>query len=247
MVNFENIFIVLPAYNAAKTLHLTLNEIPEPFKKNIILVDDGSSDDTVKLAKERGLIVFQHDRNLGYGANQKTCYSKALAMGADIIVMLHPDHQYDGRLIPALVNPILSENINAVFGSRMLGGKPLEGGMPKWKYIANVFLTAVANIVFGHYLTEIHSGFRAYTRHYLEAVRYKENSNDFVFDCEIIAQGMACNLDFQEIPIETRYFNEASSINFTKSVIYGFGVLYVLFRYWLNDTNLLAWGKLKPI
>lgn len=226
-----SIFIVMPAYNAAKTLEMTLHEIPEEYQKNIILVDDASVDNTVELAKKHGLIVIQHEKNLGYGGNQKTCFKNALQQGADIIVMVHPDHQYDATVIPGLIDPIITGKAEAVFGSRMLGGRPMEGGMPWWKYVANIFLTALANIVFGRYLSEIHSGFRAYSRRYLETVRFEENNDDFIFDTEIIAQGMACDLFFQEIPIVTRYFKEASSINFRRSVVYGFGILLVLLRY----------------
>jgi glycosyltransferase involved in cell wall biosynthesis len=240
------IVIVLPAYNAAKTLKRTLDEIPEEFRRYIILVDDASRDNTVELAKQAGLNVFQHKRNKGYGGNQKTCYQKALESGADIVVMLHPDHQYDAVVIPDLVWPIIRGNADAVFGSRMLGGQPLEGGMPFWKYIANVALTALANIVFRRYLTEIHSGFRAYSRKYLRTVRYEENSNDFVFDTEIIAQGMACNLTFQEVPIVTRYFPEASSINLRRSIMYGLGILAVLFRYGLHKSDIHRFSQFEP-
>ena len=240
------IVIVLPAYNAARTLNRTLAEIPPGYDQHIILVDDASQDDTVEVARQAGLTVFRHEKNLGYGANQKTCYSQALAAGADIAVMLHPDHQYDATVIPRLVVPILNCGADAVFGSRMLGGRPMEGGMPLYKYIANILLTAVANIVFRRYLTEIHSGFRAYSRKYLETVRFEENSDDFVFDTEIIAQGMACNLFFSEVPIVTRYFPEASSINFQRSVVYGFGILFVLLRYGLHKTGLWRFHKYEP-
>jgi glycosyltransferase involved in cell wall biosynthesis len=232
------IVIVLPAYNAAKTLSRTLAEIPPGYDNHVILVDDASRDNTVETAKAAGLIVFQHPVNRGYGGNQKTCYQEALKMGADIVVMLHPDHQYDATIIPRLTDPIIRGEADAVFGSRMLGGRPMEGGMPWWKYVANVFLTAFANVTFGRYLTEIHSGFRAYSRKYLEAVRFEDNSNDFVFDTEIIAQGMACNLYFSEVPIVTRYFPEASSINFKRSTVYGFGILGVLIRYTLHKSGI---------
>ena len=228
------IVIVLPAYNAEKTLERTLDEIPSAFRQHVILVDDASRDGTVELARNLGLTVFAHPHNRGYGGNQKTCYREALALGADIVVMLHPDHQYDARVIPDLVYPLLRGDADAAFGSRMLGGHPMEGGMPGWKYKANIFLTAFANIVFRRYLSEIHSGFRAYTRKYLETVRFEENSDDFVFDTEIIAQGMANNLFFCEVPIVTRYFPEASSINLRRSIEYGFGVLGTLLRYWLH-------------
>lgn len=240
------IVIVLPAYNAEKTLIKTLEEIPVDYRQTIILVDDASRDRTVDVARQAGLIVFQHPKNRGYGGNQKTCYREALALGADIVVMLHPDHQYDAQVIPNLVYPLLRGEADAVFGSRMLGGRPMEGGMPYWKYIANVYLTAFANVTFGRYLSEIHSGFRAYTRKYLETVRFEENSDDFIFDTEIIAQGMACNMFFREVPIVTRYFPEASSINFRRSLIYGLGILKVLLRYFLHIKKILHSTTLEP-
>ncbi len=246
VTNGKTIFIVLPAYNAAKTLTRTLDEIPPEYRKNIILVDDASSDNTVEVAQEAGLMVIEHEQNRGYGGNQKTCYTHALKFGADLIVMLHPDHQYDAKIIPQLTQPILNGDADAVFGSRMLGGRPLEGGMPGWKYMANVLLTASANIVFRRYLTEIHSGFRAYSRNYLETVRFMENSDDFIFDTEIIAQGMMNDLTFQETPIDTRYFPEASSINLWRSIIYGFGILGVLAKYWLHRAGLIRFKQFEP-
>jgi glycosyltransferase involved in cell wall biosynthesis len=200
----------------------------------------------VEIAREAGLTVIVHPQNRGYGGNQKTCYTEALRRGADLIVMLHPDHQYDAKVIPQLIQPLLNGDADAVFGSRMLGGRPLEGGMPFWKYVANVWLTAFANIVFCRYLTEIHSGFRAYSRKYLEKVRFLENSDDFVFDTEIIAQGMMSKLSFQEVPISTRYFPEASSINLWRSIIYGFGILGVLSKFWLHRSGLIRFQKFEP-
>jgi len=240
------VFIILPAYNAEKTLMHTLDEIPPEYRQHIILVDDCSTDRTVELAQAAGLTVFRHERNLGYGANQKTCYTQALGMGADIVVMVHPDHQYDASVISEMVQPIQDGQADAVFGSRMLGGKPLEGGMPWWKFNANILLTALANMVFRRYLTEIHSGFRAYSRKYLETVRFLENSDDFIFDTQIIAQGMACDLFFEEIPIVTRYFPEASSINFSRSVKYGFGILGTLIAYYLHRTGVIKTRRFLP-
>ena len=240
------IFIVLPAYNAAKTLMRTLDEIPPEYRRNIILVDDASKDETASLAREAGLTVFVHPRNRGYGGNQKTCYTESLAAGADLVVMLHPDHQYDAKVIPQMVQPILDGEAEAVFGSRMLGGRPLDGGMPWWKFNANVMLTAAANIVFRRYLTEIHSGFRAYSRKYLETVRFMENSDDFIFDTEIIAQGMMNKLTFQEVPIVTRYFPEASSINLWRSIVYGFGILWVLFKFSIHHGGLMRFRFFEP-
>jgi len=246
MAKEPKIILCLPARNVAKTLKLTLAEIPRGYDNHILLVDNASSDDTVKLAREAGLKVIVHETDRGYGGSQKTLYKTALADGADIMVMLHPDHQYDAKVIPVMLRPILEGEADAVFGSRMLGGRPMEGGMPWWKYIANIFLTAFANIAFSHYLTEIHSGFRAYSRKYLETVRFEENSNDFVFDTEIIAQGIACKLVFREVPIVTRYFPEASSINFRRSVVYGFGILGVLLRYIFHQAGLWKNPRLLP-
>lgn len=242
----KKIVIVLPAYNAEKTLLRTLAEIPPEYRQHVILVDDGSQDRTVEVAREAGLTVFCHEVNRGYGANQKTCYTQALAMGADIAVMVHPDHQYDATMIPRMVQPLLDGQADAVFGSRMLGGKPLEGGMPWWKYDANIVLTALANIVFRRYLSEIHSGFRAYSRKYLETVRFMENSDDFIFDTQIIAQGMACGLFFEEIPIVTRYFPEASSINLKRSIEYGFGILWTLIEFFLHVQKIWRRAYLEP-
>jgi len=239
MMSAVKVVIVMPAYQAAKTLQQTYDEIPLEFRNDIILVDDASTDNTVDVAQNLGLKVIRHPKNRGYGGNQKTCYINALAAGADIVVMVHPDHQYDATVIPDLTQPIMDEWADAVFGSRMLGGHSIDGGMPGWKYNANIFLTALANFVFRRYLTEIHSGFRAYSRKYLETVRFEENSDDFVFDTEIIAQGMACNLFFTEVPISTRYFDEASSINFKRSIVYGLSILGVLFRYTLHQAKII--------
>ena len=231
------VVVVMPAYNAERTLERTLADIPKEWADEILLVDDASRDGTVALARKLGLRVVVHDRNRGYGANQKTCYREALAAGADVAVMIHPDHQYDPRVLPELVGPILADESDAVFGSRMLGGRTLEGGMPRWKYYANVFLTACANVVFLRYFTEIHSGLRAYSRRYLTSVALDANSNDFIFDTEIIAQGIAREMRFREVPIETRYFDEASQINFRRSLRYGFSILWVLLKFKLN-----TWG-----
>ena len=237
----RKIIVVMPAYNAERTLERTFADVPHDWADEILLVDDASRDGTVEVAKRLGLSVVVHTRNRGYGGNQKTCYREALSHGGDVAVMIHPDHQYDPRVLPQLVAPILSEECDAVFGSRMLGGRPLEGGMPKWKYYANVFLTACANVVFLRYFTEIHSGLRAYSRRYLESVNLEANSDDFIFDTEIIAQGVARQMRFREIPIETRYFDEASQIGFRRSVRYGFSILWVLLKYKLN-----AWGLWRP-
>jgi glycosyltransferase involved in cell wall biosynthesis len=235
----KKVIVVMPAYNAEKTLERTLDDIPRDWVDEIILTDDASRDGTVALARRLGLRVFVHEKNRGYGANQKTCYSEALKLGGDIMVMVHPDHQYDPRVIPRLIQPLLDGECDAVFGSRMLGGRPLEGGMPKWKYLANIFLTALENATFYMYLTEYHSGLRAYSRRYLETVNFELNSDDFVFDSEIIAQGVVHNLRIREIPIETRYFEEASKIGFVRSVVYGLSIVKTLVKYKLHKKRLL--------
>ena len=234
----KKVIVVMPAYNAAKTLEKTLDDIPRDSIDGIILTDDASQDDTVGIAKRLGLKVIVHEVNKGYGANQKTCYREALKLGADIMIMVHPDHQYDPTVIPQLVEPLLKGKCDAVFGSRMLGGRPLEGGMPKWKYLANIFLTAVENATFYMYLTEYHSGLRAYSRKYLETVKLELNSNDFVFDSEIIAQGVIHNMRIREIPIQTRYFPEASQIGFWRSVVYGMSILKTLIKYKLHKKGI---------
>jgi glycosyltransferase involved in cell wall biosynthesis len=228
------ICVVMPAYNAEKTLERTCRDLPLDWVDDVILVDDASRDRTVELSRSLGIHTLVHPRNRGYGGNQKTCYREALARGADVVVMVHPDHQYDPRYIPELVAPLLAGECEAVFGSRMLGGRPLEGGMPKWKYFANLGLTALANAAFYVFLSEYHSGLRAYSRRYLEAVDLEANSDDFVFDTEIIAQGVWKGMRIQEIPIATRYFDEASQIGFGRSVRYGLAILSVLVRYKLH-------------
>jgi glycosyltransferase involved in cell wall biosynthesis len=234
----KKVVVVMPAYNAAKTLERTLEDIPPDCIDDIILTDDASKDNTVEIARGLGLKVFVHDVNKGYGANQKTCYKEAMKIGAEILVMVHPDHQYDPTVIPQLIEPLLKEECDAVFGSRMLGGRPLEGGMPKWKYLANIFLTAVENATFYMYLTEYHSGLRAYSRKYLETVKFELNSNGFVFDSEIIAQGVIHNMKIREIPIQTRYFPEASQTGFVRSSIYGLSILKTMIKYKLHKKGI---------
>jgi len=234
----KKVIVVMPAYNAAKTLEKTLDDIPRDSIDSILLTDDASKDNTVAIAKSLGLKVFVHEVNKGYGANQKTCYREALKLGADIMIMVHPDHQYDPTVIPQLIQPLLNGDCDAVFGSRMLGGRPLEGGMPKWKYLANIFLTAIENATFYMYLTEYHSGLRAYSRKYLETVKFELNSDDFVFDSEIIAQGVIHNMRIREIPIQTRYFPEASQIGFMRSVVYGMSILKTLIKFKLHKKGI---------
>lgn len=241
MERSKKVIVVMPAYNAEKTLERTLDDIPREWVDDIILVDDASRDGTVELARKLGLRVFVHEKNRGYGGNQKTCYTEALKLGADIMVMVHPDHQYDPRVIPQLVTPLLNGECDAMFGSRMLGGRPLEGGMPKWKYLANIYLTALENATFYMYLTEYHSGLRAYSRRYLEMVNFMANSDDFVFDSEIIAQGVVHGLRILEIPIETRYFQEASQVGFWRSSLYGLSILKMLVKFKLQKKGLVRY------
>jgi len=235
----KKVVVVMPAYNAEKTLERTLDDIPRDWVDEIILVDDRSRDRTVEIARSLGLRVFVHEKNKGYGGNQKTCYREALRLGGNIMVMVHPDHQYDPTVIPQLIKPLLNDECDAVFGSRMLGGRPLEGGMPKWKYLGNIFLTAMENAAFYMYLTEYHSGLRAYTRRYLETVKFELNSDDFVFDSQIIAQGVIHKMRIREIPIATRYFEEASRIGFLRSVVYGLSILKTLVKFKLHKKRIV--------
>jgi glycosyltransferase involved in cell wall biosynthesis len=229
------IVIVMPAYNAARTLERTYADIPHDIVDHIILVDDVSRDETVEISRQLGLETIIHQQNLGYGGNQKTCYDAALAAGADVVVMLHPDYQYDATRIPALVDPIVEGTADLMLGSRFLGN-PLAGGMPPWKYISNRFLTLVENLAFGLRLSEYHTGLRAYSRRLLETIPYRLNSDDFVFDQELIAQVVAAGMRRRigEIGVPTRYFEEASSVNFRRSVVYGLSTLRVVVRYLLH-------------
>jgi glycosyltransferase involved in cell wall biosynthesis len=228
----------MPAYNAAQTLERTYADIPFDVVDHIILVDDVSKDETVDIAKNLGLQVVVHRQNRGYGGNQKTCYATALEEGADVVVMLHPDYQYDATRIPELIAPIVAGDKDLMLGSRFLGN-PLAGGMPRWKYISNRFLTGVENIVFGLRLSEYHTGLRAYSRTLLEAIPYELNSDDFVFDQELIAQVVAAHrFKIGEIGVPTRYFEEASSVGFKRSVVYGLSTLGVVIRYVLHATRI---------
>ena len=233
------IIIVLPAYNAAETLEKTYHDIPKEKVSKIILVDDVSQDQTVEVARSLGLSVIIHVQNRGYGGNQKTCYLEALKEGADVVVMLHPDHQYDSKLVPELVEPILSGRADMVMGSRILNGRALEGGMPSWKYAANRVLTIAENIIYGTKLTDCHSGFRAYSRKLLTTVPFLLNSDDFVFDSQMIAQAVYMGFKITEIPVQARYFPEASSVNFRVSTIYGLKTLGVMARFFLQRLGLV--------
>jgi glycosyltransferase involved in cell wall biosynthesis len=239
----RRVVVVMPAYNAAKTLERTYRDIPHEIVERIILVDDVSKDDTVAIARQLGLDVIIHRQNLGYGGNQKTCYDAALEAGADAVVMLHPDYQYDATRIPELVEPILSGTKDLMLGSRFLGD-PLAGGMPRWKYISNRFLTGAENLAFGLHLSEYHTGFRAYSRHLLETIPYRLNSNDFVFDQELVAQAVATGMRIGEIAVPTRYFDEASSVGFRRSVVYGLSTLKVVLRFVLHRVRLRRSRKL---
>jgi glycosyltransferase involved in cell wall biosynthesis len=240
MLNGNRIVVVLPAYNAALTLRQTWQEIPHDLVDETLLVDDHSSDDTVGLARELGLTTFQHKMNLGYGRNQKTCYREALRRGADIVVMLHPDYQYSPLLITAMASMIAFGVYDAVLGSRILGGTALRGGMPRYKYLSNRILTAFENLLLKQKLSEYHTGYRAFRREVLEKLPLEENSDDFVFDNQILAQVVHFGFRIGEISCPTKYFPEASSINFLRSVRYGIGVVSTAVAFRLQN-----WGWMK--
>ncbi len=239
------VVVVMPAYNAAQTLERTYADVPHALVDHVILVDDVSRDETVDIAKRLGLEVIVHRQNKGYGGNQKTCYDAALAAGAGVVVMLHPDYQYDATRIPQLVAPILAGERDLMLGSRFLGD-PIAGGMPKWKYVANRFLTIVENVAFGLHLSEYHTGLRAYSRELLETIPYRLNSDDFVFDQELIAQVVAAGKGGRigEIAVPTRYFEEASSVGFRRSVVYGLSTMRVVARYLLHRLRVRRSRKL---
>jgi glycosyltransferase involved in cell wall biosynthesis len=237
VINGKRIVVVMPAYNAAKTLEQTVREIPETVD-SIILVDDQSTDETVRVAERLELRVFVHDKNYGYGRNQQTCYREALAAGADIAVMVHPDYQYTPKLASAMASMIAYGVYDVVLGSRILGGGALKGGMPVYKYVANRFLTAFQNLFTGAKLSEYHTGFRAFSKKVLLTLPLLENSDDFVFDNEILAQCLCFGFRIGEISCPARYFTEASSINFGRSVKYGFGVLGTTLKCWLQRTGM---------
>ena len=238
-INKPKVVVVMPAYNAAKTLHMTYADLPHEMVDLVILVDDGSSDETAKLARELGLELFVHDRNYGYGANQKTCYREALRAGADIVVMVHPDYQYDPTLLPEIVRPIQEGRADVVLGSRLMGTSPMKQGMPWWKYISNRFLTWVENVTFGLKLSEYHTGYRAFRREVLEAVNLETNSDQFIFDQEILAQIVALKMRITEVAVPTRYFAQASSASLVQSTIYGISILLLLAKYSLYR---FGWG-----
>jgi len=228
------VVVVMPAYNAAKTLHMTYADLPRNVVDLVIVVDDGSSDETARIARDLGLELFIHDRNYGYGANQKTCYREALRAGADIVVMVHPDYQYDPTLLPEIIRPIEEGTADVVLGSRLMGIHPIRQGMPWWKYYSNRFLTGLENWVFGLRLSEYHTGYRAFRRQVLESVNLQMDSDKFIFDQEILAQIVNVKMRITEVPVPTRYFAQASSASFFQSSVYGVSILWLLVRYLLH-------------
>lgn len=240
MLNGKKIVVVLPAYNASKTLEKTYREIPFEFVDDVVLVDDASRDDTAEVARQLGIHTIVHEQNKGYGGNQKTCYRTALGLGADIVVMLHPDYQYTPRLITAVSAMIAYGEFDAALASRILGVGALKGGMPLYKYIANRILTLVENSLLGHKLSEYHTGYRAFSREVLESLPLDENSDDFVFDNQMLAQIVWADFRIGEVSCPTKYFPEASSINFRRSVKYGFGVLGTGIQFRLAKMGILC-------
>ncbi len=248
MIFGKKVVVVLPAYNAEQTLRQTYREIPFEIVDEVVLVDDASSDKTVEVARELGIKhIIVHDRNKGYGANQKTCYRYALELGADIIIMLHPDYQYTPRLIPAMASIIALEVYPVVLGSRILGGDALKGGMPFYKYVANRVLTAIQNIATGAKLSEYHTGYRAYDARVLRAIPFEKNSDDFIFDNELLCQILWAGFPIAEVTCPTRYFPEASSINFWRSIVYGMGVLKNSLLYLLARTGIYVAPLLRDV
>jgi glycosyltransferase involved in cell wall biosynthesis len=241
MYNNKKVAVVLPAYNAEKTLEQTYREIPLDVVDEVILVDDNSTDNTVAVAKALGIQhVIKHERNKGYGGNQKTCYNKALSLNADIVVMLHPDYQYTPKLLMAMISIIGNEVYPVVLGSRILGGGALKGGMPKYKYVFNRLLTLTQNILLGEKLSEYHTGYRAFSKEVLTSIKFMNNSDDFVFDNQMLSQIFYKGFQIAEVTCPTKYFEEASSINFSRSIIYGMGCLKVSLLH-----RLCKWGLMK--
>ena len=240
MLNGKKIVVVMPAYNAAKTLEMTYAEIPFEIVDDLVLVDDASRDRTLEIAREMGIHTIVHEKNLGYGGNQKSCYRAALALGADIVIMVHPDYQYTPNLIPAMASMIAYGEFDAILASRILGVGARQGGMPLYKYISNRFLTLFENLMLGHKLSEYHTGYRAFSREILERLPLEKNSNDFVFDNQMLAQIIWFGYRIGELSCPTKYFEDASSINFRNSVIYGLGVLRTSVQFRLRKWGLGA-------
>lgn len=246
MIKSKKVVVVMPAYNASETLEKTYTEIPFPMVDEVILVDDHGSDDTYELAKKLGINhVIRHQYNKGYGGNQKTCYNKALELNADIVVMLHPDYQYTPKLIESMCYLIANDLYPVVIGSRILGKGALKGGMPVYKYFANRILTLFQNILMNQKLSEYHSGFRAFSSEVLKDIKFNENSDDFIFDNQMLAQIMFKKHLIGEITCPTKYFKEASSINFQRSSVYGIGVLWTSIKYFLTKIGIINWKILK--
>lgn len=243
----SRVVAVMPAYNAERTLAPTLADMPAGCVDEVILVDDGSTDHTVQLAREMGLTVIVHPRNRGYGGNQKTCYAEALQRGADIVVMIHPDYQYDSRVIPHAVGFIELDICDVVLGSRIRSrAEAFKGGMPAYKYVANRLLTALENVALGQNLGDFHSGFRVYRREVLERIPYEGNSDDFVFDTQFLVQAVRLGYRLGDVPVPVRYFDEASSINFRRSLRYGLLTLGVVGQYWLDRIGLVRSSRFVP-
>ena len=246
MILNKKVVVVLPAFNAEKTLQSTYDEIPKDVVDDVILVDDASRDHTIELAERIGIRhVIRHEKNRGYGGNQKTCYTRALELGADIVIMLHPDYQYTPKLIAAMASIIANNLYPVVLGSRILGGGARSGGMPLYKYISNRFLTLAQNFLMGQKLSEYHTGYRAFSREVLEAINWKDNSDDFVFDNQMLAQICFAGFQIAEVTCPTKYFSEASSINFLRSVKYGLGVLGTAAAYRMEKWGLGKRGMFK--
>jgi len=246
MVNGKKIVVVMPAYNAALTLHKTYSELPFDIVDEVILVDDDSSDSTADLAHKMGLTVFKHKANLGYGRNQKTCYREALKRGADIVIMLHPDYQYSPKLIVALAGMIAYGEFDMALGSRILGVGALQGGMPFYKYLSNRVLTAIQNLLLNYKLSEYHTGYRAFDRSVLEKLPLEENSDDFIFDNEVLTQAVYFNYRIGEVSCPARYFAEASSIGFARSITYGLGVLKTSLKFRIQKMGLYNFAIFNP-
>jgi glycosyltransferase involved in cell wall biosynthesis len=240
MLSGKKLIVVLPAYNAGLTIEKTYSEIPFDIVDEVILVDDASKDNTVEVAQRAGIrYIIRHEKNKGYGGNQKSCYDKALSLGADIVIMLHPDYQYTPKLIPSMANIIALDLYQVVFGSRILGKGALKGGMPLYKYFFNRMLTLTQNILMNQKLSEYHTGYRAFSKEVLEKINYHANSDDFVFDNQMAAQVFYAGYEIAEVTCPTKYFKEASSINFKRSAVYGLGVLGVSFTYFFNKMGLV--------
>lgn len=249
MIDNKKIVVVMPAYNAANTLKDTYNEIPFDIVDDVIVVDDASNDDTIAKAKSLGIKhVIRHEKNTGYGGNQKTCYDTALRLGADIVIMLHPDYQYTPKLIPSIAHIIANNLYPVVLGSRILGKGALKGGMPIYKYIFNRLLTLFENIMIGAKLSEYHTGYRAFSREVLLNINYQANSDDFVFDNQMLSQILYAGYEIAEISCPTKYFTGASSINFKRSTIYGLGVIKTSFKHFLQKKRIYKYKIYeKPI